>query len=135
MLKNKIKKIFRLNKKGVSASVESAGMFLVIALMMGLVLQVTIWSLAQITVKSAAYEAARGGAKVGKVYAKTRAETIAKEYGKGILGFWEPSIEANSDSDSGEITVIVIQKIPVISKIFPQATVQGISKETIEEIA
>lgn len=133
MLKNKIKKIFRLNKKGVSASVESAGMFLVIALMMGLVLQVTIWSLAQITVKSAAYEAARGGAKVGKVYAKTRAETIAKEYGKGILGFWEPSIEANSDS--GEITVIVIQKIPVISKIFPQATVQGISKETIEEIA
>ena len=135
MLKDKFKKGFTLNKKGISASVESAGMFLVITLMMGLVLQVSIWSLAQITVKSAAYEAARGGAKIGLIQSETRAKTIAKEYGNGVIGFWNPSISASANSKSGEITVIITQKIPIISKIFPQATVKGISKEIIEEIA
>lgn len=123
----------KLNKKGISASVESAGMFLVIALMMALVLQVSIWSLTQITVKAAAYESARGGSKVGIEGAYSRATDIANSYGEGVVNFWNPELIISTSN--GELIVEINQKIPVVSKLFPQATVRGVSREVIEEIA
>ncbi|WP_279145563.1 MULTISPECIES: TadE family protein [Clostridium] len=133
-MQNKLScKQIRLNKKGISATIESAGMFLVIALMIALVMQVSMWSLTQITVKAAAYEAARGGAKVGRDDAEMRANEIGHQYAQGILGFWNPDVNARPEGK--DIKVTITQKVPVISKLFPQTTVTGVSKEIIEEEA
>lgn len=136
MFKNKnnlkiSKKDLKLNKKGISVLVESAGMFFLIAMIMGLVLQVTVWSMAQITVKGAAYEAARGGSKVGKTGCVARSKIIATQYGGG-LAFWDPKITVTL---TAQVTVTVTQKVPIIGSLFPQITVQGVSKQIVEEIA
>jgi len=125
-------KVKKLNKKGISATIENAGMMLIVVLALVIVLQVSYFALTFLTVKGAAYEAARGGSKVGVVYARDKATTIANDYGKDVLKTWSPNVKI---SISDEIYVEVTQNVPIISKLFKGVKVKAVGRQVIEEIA
>lgn len=125
----------KLNKKGVSGTIESAGMFFILILVLALTLQISAFCSTRQVVMSASYEAARAGAKAGPQLCNSVARSRAKEYGEGIVSDWSPNISVSSENKpGGKITVTITSKVPIVSHIFSQAKFTSKSIQVIDEL-
>ena len=126
----------KLNKKGVSGTVEAAGMLFIFALLVGLVVQIMMFSTAQNVVISTAAEGARAGSRVGPSRCHNVAKQTVNSYGAGLLNNWSKNstVTTSGGSIGNEFKVTVSYKVPSIAILFPSQTVTGSGSQIVEEV-